>query len=144
MTKDILAQYCDLQQETKDIQKRIDNLTQQIAKIESEGEVIDGVSGGAGGSQHFKIKGFPIPEYSHKRTRLYLNKAQLETAEMELLELTNQVEEYIQSLQDSRIRRIIRFKIIDGLTWYQVAMNIGGKCTEESVRKEFERFIANK
>jgi len=141
LTKDILIQYSELVEEVKDLRKRIDNIERQIDKIETEGNVIDSVKGGYGGIQHFKIEGFPDPEYSKKKTRLYLNKAQLESAELELLELTNQVEDYIQSIDNSRMRRIIRYRVIDGLTWYQVAQKMGGRTTDESARKEFDRYM---
>lgn len=141
LTKDILIQYCDLKEEVKDLRRRIANKQTEIDKIEDEGTVTDSVKGGYGGIQHFKISGFPYPEYSRKKTALYLYKAQLEYAELELLELTNEVEDYIQSLTDSRIRRIIRYRFIDDLRWYQVAQRMGGRATEDSVKKEFQRFM---
>lgn len=142
MTKDILVQYCDLREEAKDLRRRIEKLESDIERIEDEKCVSDSVTGGMGGTQHFMIRGFPYPEYSRKKTKIYLNKAQLETAEAEILELVNEVEEYIQSINDSRMRRIIRYRFIDDMTWPQVAMNVGGKrTTDESVRKEFERFF---
>ena len=141
MTKDILVQYCDLKEEIKDLRRRIENKQKEIDRLEEEGAVTDSVKGGYGGEQHFKITGFPYPEYSRKKTALYLYKAQLENAELELLELTNAVEEYIQSLTNSRIRRIIRYRFIDDLRWYQVAQRMGGRATEDSVKKEFQRFM---
>lgn len=143
MTKNILVQYNDLVEEVKDLKKRIHKLKEQINKLENQGCVKDSVKGGYGGIQTYKIEGFPYPEYSRKKTALYLYKAQLENAELELLEMTNKVEDYIQSIDSSRIRRIIRYKLIDGLSWVQVAFRIGGRCTSESVRKEFERFMVN-
>ena len=142
MTKDILIQYCDLQEEIKDLRRRILKREEEIGKIESEGEVIDSVVGGMGGTQHFKISGFPYPEYSRKKTALYLYKAQLESSELELLELTNEVEEYIQSIDNSRLRRIIRIRYIDNETWFKVAQRMGGKnTTADSVRMEHNRFL---
>lgn len=143
LTKDILAQYCDLKEEVKDLRRRIANKQKELDKIEDEGTVTDSVKGGYGGIQHFKISGFPYPEYSRKKTALYLYKAQLEYTELELLELTNEVEDYIQSLSDSRMRRILRHRFMDSdePTWYQVAMRIGGKATEDSIKKEFQRFM---
>lgn len=143
MTKDVLVQYSDLVEEVKDLRKRIQKLSDQINKIEQDGCVKDSVKGGYGGVQTYRIEGFPYPEYSRKKTALYLYKAQLENAEFELLELTNKVEEYIQSIDNSRIRRIIRYRFIDGLSWVQVAFKMGGRCTSESVRKELERFMAS-
>lgn len=141
MTKDILVQYCDLREEIKDIKKRIKSIEGEIKKIECEGETVDIVKGGMGGTQRYKISGFPYPKYSKKKTALCILKAQLEDAELELLMLTNEVEEYIQSIENSRCRRILRHRFIDNMTWVQVSFRIGGRATEESVRKEFERFF---
>ena len=144
MTKDILAQYCDLREEVKDLHRRINNLERQIAKIEEEQCVKDTVKGGSGGIQHFVIEGFPYPEYSRKKTLLWIRQANLEASEMDLLETLNQVEEFIQSLTDSRMRRIIRFRIVDDMTWARVSWSMGGNATDESVKKEFQRFMVEK
>ncbi len=143
LTKDILAQYCDLREEVKDLHRRINNLEKQIAKIEEEQCVKDTVKGGSGGIQHYVIEGFPYPEYSKKKTLLRIRQANLEASEMALLETLNQVEEFIQSITDSRMRRIIRYRIVDDMTWVKVAMNMGGNTTDESVRKEFDRFMSS-
>lgn len=143
MTNDILLQYQDQKEEIKDLRNQIERLKKQVEKIEQEGNVIDSVTGGSGGTQRYKIEGFPYPEYSKKKTRLLLNKAQLEIAELDLLETTAEIEKYIQSINNSRIRRIIRHRFIDNLTWRDVSAKIGGSSTDESVRKELERFLAN-
>ena len=79
-----------------------------------------------GGIQSFNIEGFPCNEYDKKRSKLLekkilLNnrKSTLDILEFDLLRMTNKVEEYIVSIQDSHIRRIINFRIIDGLSWNQ-------------------------
>ena len=69
VTKEILIQYADLQQECKELREKIEDLEQKIEKIEKEGNVVDKVKGGEGGLQSFRIEGFPIPEYSRKKTR---------------------------------------------------------------------------
>ena len=61
--------------------------------------------------------------------------------EEKLLELTNQAEEYINSIEDSRMRRIVQYRILDGLSWYEVADRMGGKATSDSCRMYFERFL---
>jgi len=139
--KDILNQYCDMRQEINDKRVSIDRIEKQISKIEDEGEVIDSVVGGNGGTQHFKIKGFPYPEYSKKKTILRIRKARLEEMEMNLLEQTNLVEEYINNVDDSRLRRMLSFRFINDLTWIQLAHSMGGSHTEESCRKAVERFL---
>lgn len=140
ISKEILIQYADLQQECAEVREKIEKLEQQIAKIEEEGAVIDKVMGGEGGLQPFKIEGFPYPEYTRKKSLLFMRKATLTGLEMELLETLNQVEEFITSVSDSHIRRIINLRVIEGLSWNQVAMRIGGN-TEDSVKKAFYRFM---
>ena len=142
VSKEILIQYSDLQQECKEVREKIEKLERQIAKIEADGAVIDKVRGGDGGLQSFKIEGFPYPEYSRKKTLLYARKATLSELEMELLETLNEVEEFIASISDSHIRRIINLRVIDGLSWSEVARKIGGN-TEDSVKKAFYRFMEN-
>ena len=85
ISKEILIQYSDLQQECKEVREKIEKLEKQIVKIESDGAVVDKVRGGDGGLQSFKIEGFPYPEYSRKKTLLYARKATLSELEMELL-----------------------------------------------------------
>ena len=142
VSKEILIQYSDLQQECKEVREKIEKLERQIAKIEADGEVVDKVRGGDGGLQSFKIEGFPYPEYSRKKTLLYARKATLSELEMELLETLNEVEEFIASISDSHIRRIVNLRVIDGLSWSEVARKIGGN-TEDSVKKAFYRFMEN-
>lgn len=144
ISKEILIQYSDLQEEVKEVRERIKKTEQQIAKIEEEGRVIDTVSGGSGGIQHFKIEGFPYPEYSRKKTLLYARKATLASLEMELLEMLNQVEEFLTGLDDSRMRRIVTLRFVDNLSWLKTAERIGGKATADSVRMEFNRFMEKK
>ena len=142
ISKQILIQYTDLQQEVKEIREKIDKLERQINKIEKEGNVADKVRGGEGGLQSFKIEGFPYPEYSRKRTLLFARKATLSELEMELLETLNDVEVFISSIKDSHIRRIVNLRVVEGLSWRKVANRIGGN-TEDSVRMTFERFMKN-
>ena len=141
ISKEILIQYSDLQEEVKEVRERINKTEDQIAKIEDDGNVVDSVCGGNGGTQHFKIEGFPYPEYSRKKTLLYARKATLASLEMELMETLNKVEEFIASVDDSRMRRIITLRFIDNLSWNKVADRIGGNNTEDSVRKAFTRFM---
>lgn len=144
ISKEILIQYSDLQEEVKEVRERIEKTEKQIAKIEDGGNVVDSVSGGDGGIQHFKIEGFPYPEYSRKKTLLYARKATLASLEMELMETLNKVEEFIASVDDSRMRRIITLRFNDNLSWFKVAERLGGKSTADSVRMEFNRFMEKK
>lgn len=140
VSKDILSQYSDIQEEIKEVRKKIEKLETDIQKIESGETVIDTVSGGNGGIQHFKIEGVPYPEYGRKKTLLYARKATLQLLEDDLLEKTNEVEQFITSVDDSRMRRIINLRFLENKTWIQIAHIIGGN-SESSVKMAFQRFI---
>ena len=141
VSKEILVQYTDLQKERKEVREKIEKLEKQIETIENDGNVSDKVRGGDGGLQSFKIEGFPYPEYSRKKTLLYMRKATLSELEMELIETLNEVEEFITTIKDSHMRRIISLRVVDGLSWNKVADRIGGGNTDDSVRKAFDRFM---
>ena len=61
---------------------------------------------------------------------------------MEITERLNEVEQFIKSVQDSHLRRIITYRVVEGLSWNEVADKIGGGNTEDSVRKAFDRFMS--
>lgn len=141
VSKEILIQYADLQEEVKELRGQIDNLERQIEKIEKEGCVKDSVKGGLGGIQHFVVEGFPVPAIERKTSMLRNRQQMLNNREMRLLETLNEVEEFIDTVNDSYIRRIITARVIDGLTWQKVAEKMGKNSTEESIKKTFYRFL---
>lgn len=52
----------------------------------------------------------------------------------------NRLNRYIQSVEDSEIRQILALRYVNGLSWYQVAANLG--YADESVpRKRHNRFL---
>ena len=75
MTKQVLVQYNDLKEEIIEVREKIIDLEKHIEKIKKGGCVADTVTGGSGGIQHFKIEGFPYPEYSKKKTLLLTRKS---------------------------------------------------------------------
>ena len=155
MTKEVLTQYCDLQEEIEEVRNKINRIENEIPKIQKRideieaGELVrDKVRGGAGGIQNFNIEGVPVKEYQKRKTdllskKLLLNnrKSTLELLEFRLLQKTNEVEEFIASLDDSRMRRIINFRFLENKSWLQTAYALGGNATADSVRMEFDRFF---
>ena len=148
MEKSVLIQYCDMQAEIKELRRLIKMTEERLEKIEQEGAVSDVVSGGMGGIQHFTVEGFPVPEHTKVKQLLISRRKRLKMKEDELLELTNQIEEYIESIRKSEIRIMFRMYYIEGLTWMQVAMRMNSlfpkrkiAYTEESCRKRSDRFF---
>lgn len=143
MDKDILVQYTDLQEEIRDIRRRAERARGQMERMETEGTVLDAVKGtrqdGTFGS--IRIEGFPYADYEKRRRSLQSYLLKLAEMEENLLELTNQAEEYINSIEDSRMRQIIRYRFIDKLTWNEVADKLGGNATEGSIKMAVARFF---
>ena len=69
VTKEILIQYSDLQEEIKEVRDRIEKTENQIERIEREGAVCDKVMGGDGGLQPFKIEAVGESEVYEAGTR---------------------------------------------------------------------------
>lgn len=53
----------------------------------------------------------------------------------------NRLERYIAEIPDSLTRQIFQLRFINGLTWTQIAFNVGGGNTEEGVRKRVYRYL---
>lgn len=157
ITKNILIQYQDLQKETIETREKIEKLKKTIKYIENRistienGEIVkDKVYGGNGGLQGFVIEGIPTKEYERRKTDLFTKKlllsqrkSTLEILEFDLIQKTNEIEEFISGLDDSRMRRIINLRFIENLSWNKVADRIGGGNTEDSIKKSFYRFMEN-
>lgn len=53
----------------------------------------------------------------------------------------NRLNRYIQSVEDSFMRQVLTYRYVNGLSWDQVAFNIGGRNTGDGVRKAHNRFL---
>lgn len=139
--KEILQQYIDLKEEKKDREAAVGRLEEYIKKLEEDYYVEDSVSGGEGGQQHYKIRGVAFPLYDRKMSQLELRKAQLGQLQEKIDEQIILVEKYIAQIEDSRMRRMITYRYVDGLAWFQVAQRMGGRHTADGCRMAVERFL---
>lgn len=93
-----------------------------------------------------------IDKYKSACKRLKDAEKQLKHSDQEgsrelLRQLENDVEDIELDLLDwsiglsFRMQLIIKYKILDGMTWQQVAAKLGRSATADSVRKEYSRFL---
>ena len=141
MEKNILKQYDSVLKEITETDRRILKTQAKIERMEKDGTVTDSVSGGYGGTQHFKIEGLPTTEYNRQKSLLLARKLKLENLRKKLQNMTEAVETYIFSMKDSECRRIAAFRYIDKLSWKKVAEQMGSGHTEDSCRKTLERYM---
>lgn len=55
--------------------------------------------------------------------------------------LYNRLNRYIATVSDSLMRQILTLRYVNGMSWVQVAMSIGGGNTADSVRMAHDRFL---
>lgn len=143
--KPILEQYTDLQAEERDLVRRIQSISAKLSNMTIGSYMVaDSVTCGKKGKKPLgskRIEGFPYPEYQKKKNSLKTYELQLRLADEKLLELLTQVEEYIEGIENGRMRRIMRYRYIDDLSWVQVAHRMGGYHTADSCRKAHDRFL---
>lgn len=145
MNKNILSQYLELKSEIEDLRTRIILTEETVKLMEEKGyTVTDSVTCGKRGRKPIrtvKITGFPVPEYHKQKGLLEKRKEKLIFEETKLLEMLNDVEEYISGIENARIRRILRYRYIDGYSWIKTARKIGENVTADSIRMECSRFL---
>lgn len=147
MEKEVLIQYCELKEEIKDLRRRIKSLDKFLSEPHQVSDMVKGTRrDGTIGS--IRVTGYPVPEYYRKKAIRERLKKMLELKEAELLELTCQAEEYIESIEKPELRIMFRLYFIDGLSDAKVAerMNMAFpkrriKYTDENVKKRRQRFF---
>lgn len=123
-----LSEYCDLREETKKLEKRLERLDNQ------DEQVADVVQNGYKG--HAVIRGYD-----------YIRKHKIETLEKilqerhdKLLEEQTKIELFISSIKKSDLRRIFEYRYIDNMTWFEIAHEM--KMNNEDVpRKRHDRYL---
>ena len=150
MDKNVLIQYVEMKEEIKDLRRRIHENERELAKLENM-IVTDSVTRGKRGKKPLgtvTITGRPTAAINMKQRLLKKRNDRLTALEAELLELTNQAEEYIETIPKSELRIMFRLYYIDDLTWYQVALQMNQKFpkrrikyTEDNCRMRHNRFL---
>lgn len=134
MDKEQLKQLRHLKSEIEMLKKQIED----IETITTKDSVKGSLSEHPYIETHFKIEGIDYKDYNRKVKRL---QRKLQRRMEELIDLVEETNEYIESIEDSLIRQIIALRYINGLTWDQVAASIGGNNTADSVRMLCDRFL---
>lgn len=125
MTKRELLQLEDLGREIKQSERRLS----QLAALES-GLRAWPFAEGFGASEKLGLE----RQLSGCRREVYID------LQLRLLEF-KRLQRFISTLDDSLIRQILTGRYAEGKNWTQVAFQVGGGNTPDSVRKTAERFL---
>jgi len=123
------------------LKREIELLEEQILNLEA-GIVTDKVRGSL--PHHpwiettFHITGFDRKELSQKMEQL---KRRLQRRVDDLIELRTEIIEFVEGIDDSLLRQVIILRHVNGLTWEQVAAEIGSGTTWNSLRMMHDRFL---
>jgi hypothetical protein len=122
------------------LKREIELLQEQIAAVESE-IVTDKVTGSDPDhpwtERHYIIRGLP-GERNEKLLRL---RDRLERRKGDLQDLRAEIFAWVEGIEDSLLRQVIILRHVNGLSWRQVAREIGAGTTWDSLRKMHDRFI---
>lgn len=140
--KNVLEQYCSIKKEIADLERMIAESNRKIKKYEKQ-VVSDTVTGtrADGTTGPIKITGI-AQQYIDRENELNEKRIQkIQRFKKRLEKKTDEAEEYIQAIDDSEIRRIARWRFLEGLEWDQVAVRMGKGYSGTSCRKKMERFL---
>lgn len=136
--KQKLSQYIDIKEEIKRLEKKIEKLDKETKDIVSD--VVDSTTTSFPIIQtHKKIQGLDI-ERIHKLDKL---KAILNERYDKLLKAQLEVEEFIDTIPTSRLRRIFEYRYLEGFSWVKIAQLIKNS-TSDSVRMEHDRYLSKR
>lgn len=85
----------------------------------------------------FSINGVDVDDYNKRTRRL---KSKLVKKKDELLKLKEEVQEFIDKIEDSNVRQIITLRYIESKSWNEIAEEVE-RGSGECVRKISERFL---
>lgn len=146
MDKSILKQLASLIKEFKDEEARVQELEAEIAAMRPlDKEVTDVVTKGRRGKKPLGtcvIRGEnDHTRINRKRAQLRVRKAKKELHLSQIELMVVEAEEYIYSLEESELRRILIFFCIDRKSWDEVAEAMGDGYTAEACKQKFSRFM---
>lgn len=136
MNKEQLSQLRYLKREIEMLKKQIEDIDLTMTT-----DTVKGSSPYFPYVEHsIKIRGIDYKGYNEKIERL---QRKLNRRVEELIDLVEDMNDYINNIDDSLIRQILTLRYINGLEWKQVAESIGGNNTADSVRMMHNRFLSS-
>lgn len=138
--KELFEQYAAMRLEHADLKKRISRMQREL-KLLKNSQVADTVTGSREDLTigPIKVVGKPTKQYAEQSKRLaaLINRYNKNAEALEVK--LEEVEQYLDTLTDSRIRTILRLRYVDGYTLTDVGMRVG--LTKPGVQSAIDRFF---
>ena len=117
------------------LNREIEEDKRKLAELETAAE------GGAAkitGMPHVSGNGHSLENYA---VLIAEQRELIDTKIRQTIILYNHINRYIATVPDSLMRQILTLRYVNGMSWVQVAMSIGGGNTADSVRMAHDRFL---
>lgn len=134
MNKIDLENLYQLTGEINDIERQLEELERK-GSTEYVGDTVRDYRSGQG--IPLTIRGYS--EHTYNRQRKLIKK--LHTKRDRLLEQKMKIEEELENIEEVIIRRIIRLRYFDRLSWDAVAIAIDGTKSGDGMRKRLDRYL---
>lgn len=132
LTKRELENAFHIAGEINDIGRQIETLTQKSNIV---GDTVRDYRTGTG----IPISIFGYAEKDYKRLQRLVGK--LEQKKAKLLREKIRIEEELERIEEADIRRIIRLRYFDCLSWDAVAIAVDGTKSGDAMRKRLDKFL---
>lgn len=128
--------------------KRLNNYYLLGGVIESEKEKIMKIEAQLCASPKFDCSGIPkSPSVINHTEAVYLElvtrKNELRTRAMQYEQEKAEIEKYISEIDDMLIRRIVELRVLENRRFKEIADELGGKNTADSIKKMFYRYVVD-
>lgn len=137
MIKELLEQADSVIEEIKDIENRLKNIEKREKTI-----IGDSVTGSEKEfpyiKRNFRVNGIDNKVFGSKTKRQY--KKMLKSKKNKYEKMIKQIEYELNYIENSEIRRIIRYRYYDKLSWIQIQIKMKYN-SENTARMKLERFF---
>lgn len=140
--KELFEQYAAMRLEHADLRKRISRMQRELRLLQNS-RVADTVTGSREDLTigPIKVVGKPTRQYAEQQKKLAALIARYNTNADILAAKLEEVEHYLEAVEDARLRTMLRLRYVDGYTWTDVGLRVG--LTSSGVRMAIERFFEN-
>ena len=140
--KELFEQYAAMRLEHADLRKRISRMRRELRLLQNT-RVADTVTGSREDLTigPIKVVGKPTRQYAEQQKKLAALIARYNTNADILAAKLEEVERYLDAVEDARLRTMLRLRYVDGYTWTDVGMRIG--MTRDGCRMFIERYFKN-
>lgn len=134
MDKEQLKQIRYVKSEIELIENQINNIEPTIVadKVTGSSEYFPYIQ------RNFTLEGIDIEEYERRIRRL---QRKLIKKKEKLLQLQEEVTDFINNIEDSLIRQAITLKYVNGMSWQGIAKEMGSNTTSDSIRMAVNRYL---